>query len=430
MAFEPESAGGPQGGGATDAASADDGLGPATARFHDVRILMYSHDTFGLGHLRRCRAIAHALVENFRGVTVLIISGAPIAGAFDYRARVDFVKIPSVIKLRNGEYTSLGSHIALDDTLMMRRSIIRHTAETFRPDIFIADKEPMGLQGEIEETLTYLKTRGTRLVLGLREVMDAPHLLDAEWRRGDLLAKIEQFYDNIWIYGPENFHDPLAGLGVSAAVRSRMNYVGFLERHAPVVDSDAPRPEGPYLLVTTGGGGDGAELIRDVIAAYRAAPQPLQRALFVLGPYLPAKQRAELAHLGHELPGIEIIEFDNRMEHLIAGASAVVGMGGYNTFCEILSFDKPALIIPRVVPREEQLIRARRGAELGLVQMMMPEEAADAPRLAEMLRRLPSMPRPSDAPEALRLNGLCNICADVGGWLKEQAEAPLSLAKG
>ena len=142
---------------------------------------MYSHDTFGLGHLQRCRTIAHSLVEDFRGLQVLIISGATIAGAFDYRARVDFVKIPSVIKLRNGEYTSLERHIDLHETLRMRQSIIRHTAETFRPDIFIVDKEPLGLRGEIEDTLSYLKTRGTTLVLGLREVMDAPHLLEAEW---------------------------------------------------------------------------------------------------------------------------------------------------------------------------------------------------------------------------------------------------------
>ena len=75
------------------------------SRRHDIkrldhaRVLMYSHDTFGLGHLRRCRAIAHAIVERFKGVSVLIISGSQIAGAYDYRARVDFVKIPSVIKL-------------------------------------------------------------------------------------------------------------------------------------------------------------------------------------------------------------------------------------------------------------------------------------------------------------------------------------------
>jgi predicted glycosyltransferase len=135
-------------------------------RFEDARILMYSHDTFGLGHLRRCRTIAHSLVEDFRGLNVLIISGATIAGAFDYRARVDFVKIPSVIKLRNGEYTSLEKHIDLQDTLKMRQSIIRSTAETFRPDIFIVDKEPLGLRGEVEDTLTYLKARGTTLVLG------------------------------------------------------------------------------------------------------------------------------------------------------------------------------------------------------------------------------------------------------------------------
>ena len=121
-----------------------------------ARILMYSHDTFGLGHLRRCRTIAHSLVENYSGLSVLIISGSAIAGAFDFRARVDFVKIPSVIKLRNGEYTSLDKHIDLSETIRMRESIIRHTAESFRPDIFIVDKEPMGLQGEITDTLAYL----------------------------------------------------------------------------------------------------------------------------------------------------------------------------------------------------------------------------------------------------------------------------------
>ncbi len=105
--------------------------------------------------------IAHALVEDYRGLNILIISGATIAGAFDYRARVDFVKVPSVIKLRNGEYTSLASHIDLQETLKMRESIIRHTAETFQPDIFIVDKEPMGLKGEVEDTLAYLKSRGT-----------------------------------------------------------------------------------------------------------------------------------------------------------------------------------------------------------------------------------------------------------------------------
>src|ERR1044072_1381755 len=136
-----------------------------TQHAKDARILTYSHDTFGLGHLRRCRAIAHSLVEDFRGLHVLIISGATIAGAFDYRARVDFVKIPSVIKRRDGEYQSMERHVDIADTLRMRQSIIRWTAEMFQPDLFIVDKEPMGLRGEVEETLANLKARGTTLIL-------------------------------------------------------------------------------------------------------------------------------------------------------------------------------------------------------------------------------------------------------------------------
>ena len=400
-------------------------------RFEHARILMYSHDTFGLGHLRRCRTIAHSLVEDFRGLNVLIISGAQIAGAFDYRARVDFVKIPSVIKLRNGEYTSLERHIDLQETLEMRRSIIRSTAETFQPDIFIVDKEPMGLRGEVEDTLAYLKTRGTTLVLGLREVLDAPHLLDAEWTRRDTMRKIGLFYDTIWVYGPPDFYDPLTGLDVPPAVRAKMDFVGFLQRSLSH-EAEAPghRPEGDYILVTTGGGGDGAELIHDVIHAYQEDPTLTHKALIMLGPYMPVKKRQRLVAKGATIPYIEIREFDNRMEELIAGAKGVVAMGGYNTYCEILSFDKPALIVPRTVPREEQLIRAQRASELGLIDMLMPEEAADARRFANALKALPSRPPPSKSRPDLRLEGLANISGIVQNWLGEQPPSHLSVVEG
>jgi len=127
----------------------------------DGRILIYSHDTFGLGHLRRCRAIAHALVERYKQLSVLILSGSPIIGSFDFRARVDFVRVPGVIKLRNGEYTPLNLHLDIAETLSMRASIIQHTAEIFDPDLFIVDKEPVGLRGEVLPTLKALKRRGT-----------------------------------------------------------------------------------------------------------------------------------------------------------------------------------------------------------------------------------------------------------------------------
>ena len=387
-----------------------------------ARILMYSHDTFGLGHLRRCRTIAHSLVENYSGLSVLIISGSAIAGAFDFRARVDFVKIPSVIKLRNGEYTSLAKHIDLSETIRMRESIIRHTAEFFKPDMFIVDKEPMGLQGEVIETLAYLKTQKTRLILGLRDVMDSPRLLKAEWKRKDLVHKIDEFYDHIWVYGPQNFYNPLVGLDMPQSIMERVKFVGFLKRQASQNNLSTHKQQGDYILVTTGGGGDGVALIRAVLAAYEQHPDFSHKALIVLGPYMPSKERAEFMLRGESLFAVNVIDFDSRMEELISSSIAVVSMGGYNTFCEILSFDKPALIVPRTTPREEQLIRTQRAAELGMVDMILPSDAENPEKMANAMKALPHRPKPSDRDSDFALDGLTNISLTLGNMFQGRLE--------
>jgi len=350
-----------------------------------ARILMYSHDTFGLGHLRRCRTIAHSLVENYSGLSVLIISGSAIAGAFDFRARVDFVKIPSVIKLRNGEYTSLDKHIDLSETIRMRESIIRHTAESFRPDIFIVDKEPMGLQGEITDTLAYLKSIGTTLVLGLRDVMDSPHLLAAEWKRKALVPKIDKTYDHIWIYGPENFYNPMIGIDITPAMRKRMSFVGFLKRQALHEDLSAHKQEGDFILVTTGGGGDGVALIQDVLGAYEGDSTLQHKAFVVLGPYMPGKERGELLARG----------------------------------------EAPALIVPRTVPREEQLLRTQRASQLGMVDMLLPEDASDPMKMSAALKALPDTPKPSQRATKIELNGLENVSELVSKLYSERLKKKL-----
>ena len=150
---------------------------------------------------------------------MLILSGSPIIGSFDFKSRVDFVRVPGVIKLRNGEYTSLQLHIDIEQTLAMRASIIQHTAEIFDPHLFLVDKEPLGLRGEVRDTLTMLKERGTRLVLGLRDVMDEPATLLDEWRRKNVFPALYELYDEIWVYGLPQIFNPLTELPGHAAAR-------------------------------------------------------------------------------------------------------------------------------------------------------------------------------------------------------------------
>ncbi len=397
------------------------------------RLLMYSHDSFGLGHLRRCRTIAHALVERFEDLSVIILSGSAIIGSFDFWPRVDFVRMPGVIKLRNGEYTPQRLHLDIEKTLEIRSAIIQRTAEVFAPHLFLVDKEPLGLRGEVASTLELLRRRGTRCVLGLRDVMDEPANLIEEWRRKEVFPALESLYDEIWVYGLPEIFDPLAEIPGMSRVREKVHFTGYLRRGLP---RGAPPPnvielpEDPFVLVTTGGGGDGADLVDWVISAYEADPDIPYRALLVLGPFMNLDERRRFQDRAARIPKLRTTTFEARIEHLYERAAAVVAMGGYNTFCEILSFDRPALIVPRTTPRREQALRAERAARLGLLRVLHDDGIRDPRRMAAQLRALATWPRP-DADRIRRfLTGLDTIAGLAAPWLDGRPAEPALLRFG
>jgi predicted glycosyltransferase len=401
---------------------------PRQQRLKEVRILMYSHDTFGLGHLRRCRTIAHALVERFKGIHILIISGSQIAGAFEFKARVDFVKVPSVIKLYNGEYTSIGQHIDIQETLTWRKSIIASTADSFDPDLLIVDKEPLGLRGELLPTLTMLKQRGCRLVVGLRDVMDDSEQLSVEWEARDTLRQMANLYDDVWIYGPAGFWNPMAGVPLPAGFEDKFSYTGFLRRDTPAqgLSSIEELPK-DFILVTAGGGGDGAPMMHAVLAAREIGAVTDRPLVFVLGPFMGKEDREDIRRRAAPMANVHIIDFHNRPELLLDAAAGVVSMGGYNTFCEILSLNKRALLIPRVHPRKEQLIRATRAAELGLLDMLLPDDAADPATMAEHLEALTARATPRAAGADEMLVGLDRIVELVRSYFPQGSRTDVFL---
>lgn len=389
-------------------------------RLDQTRILIYSHDSFGLGHLRRCRSIAHSLVGYYKGLSVLILSGSPIIGSFGFKARVDFVRIPGVIKLRDGEYTSLGLHIDLEQTLAMRESIIYNTARSFEPDMFIVDKEPTGLQGEVTSTLEMLKNRDTINVLGLRDIMDEPAQLKAEWERKQVAPVLENLYNDIWAYGLRDIGSPVEGLGLSPTIERKIAYTGYLGREMPnernwVAPIDV---DDPFILVTAGGGGDGVEMVDWVIRAYESDPDQPCRSVIVTGPFMPTADQQDFHERCERLPSVEILAFESSIELLMEKAIGVVAMGGYNTFCEIMTMDKPALIVPRSVPRQEQLIRAERAVKLGLSKMLDPAGERPARAMAEALRALPQQAKPSAANVKGLLSGHDSIAEMVRAYLE------------
>lgn len=389
---------------------------PRSARLGGARgprVLIYSHDTFGLGHLRRSRAIANAIVGDRPDTSVVIISGSPVIGNFEFGSGVDYIRIPGVTKLPDGDYRSLNLNVSIDEAVGLRQALILQTAKAFQPDVFIVDKEPTGFRGEVVPALDYLQASGCRLVLGIRDVMDEPALLVPEWERKGAKEALIRYYDEIWVYGLKDFYQPLKAFDLPASVKKRITYTGYLRREVPSTPSLTKYPKitkQPFILVTTGGGGDGDDLIDWVISAYEADPALEQPALIVFGPFIDRDQRRAFVERIAQQPKLDAIAFDTKIERLMKKADAIVAMGGYNTFCEALSFDKRTLIVPRTRPRLEQYIRAVEAERLGLVRMLSDYKKPRTPeRMAAALRGLCSQPRPSEVTIPGLLDGLDRV---------------------
>jgi len=91
-------------------------------------------------------------------------------------------------------------------------------------------------------------------------------------------------------------------------------------------------------------------------------------SLVVTGPFMPEAARRRLAE--GACAGTKVMSFVPGLEHLIAAADVVIGRAGYNTVCEAFGAGTPAVLVPRVLHRDEQSIRARRFAELGLAEVV------------------------------------------------------------
>ena len=394
-------------------------------QYSSNRVLIYSHDTFGLGHLRRCSAIAQELISKQKDLSVLIISGSLIFKQFTFDQKIEIVSIPSIKKLTSGKYRSHKTASSLTETIKRRSEIIQRTACRFMPTLFIVDKEPLGLKGEIRGTLEKLKSLGVPCVLGLRDILDDPKKLSIEWKQKNAVIALERLYSEIWVYGVPQVYKPLSKLRLPKSIKEKLIYTGYLRRNTPPKMERMSRLENikksignKFILATPGGGGDGAKFVDAILGAYEKDNSIPYPALIVLGPLMPRKQQKTFMCRAKRISGVTTLSFDPHIEIMMKAAVAVVAMGGYNTFCEILSFNKPALLLPRSAPRQEQLIRAKAAQKLGLVSMVDIQENYDTNSMILALKRLPQQPLPNTRLIPGLLDGLTNLNSHAEKLLK------------
>lgn len=358
----------------------DSGIDPSTLTgdpaSRPLRVVLYSHDTMGLGHIRRNLTIAHALRNRFERLQVLLVSGAKEAGSFALPVGADCLVMPSLYKETDGCYRARRLPLELESLVHMRSQVLQSAVASFNPHVMIVDAVPRGACGELDSTLAYLRRQGdTRCVLGLRDILDDPEKIRLEWQERDCISFIEENFDQVWIYGDRRVYDHAVEYDYPETLANKLRYTGYLDRNlsvaSPAVHQRPEVPDSGYALCMVGGGQDGEQLA----CAFADAPLPDGiSGVLIAGPHMAPRVRKRL-HQGAAARGDLVVhDFVEEPIHLVSNAACIVSMGGYNSLSESLSHRKPTLVVPRVQPRREQLIRARRLRRLELVDMVHPTE--------------------------------------------------------
>ena len=332
-----------------------------------MRFLLYSHDSYGLGHLRRSVTVAGRLLEQCPGASVLIATGSPVATSFRLPRGIDILKLPSVTKDSSGGYVSREWAMGLSDLLSFRARLLSSAVEGFRPHVLLVDHKPIGLQGELKPALATARVLGTRCILGLRDIVDHPEAMESEWGAADVRAAIENDYDQIMVYGDRAIFDASVEYPQLTAVKDRLLFTGYVVR--PQVRPPV-RPLAllkPHVVVTVGGGEDGAARVKTYLDVMELG-DPNWTTTIILGPLFGAELGKEAKRRAASVRGVTIHRSHDDLPSLFRDASAVVSMAGYNSCTEILQARVPSVLLPRFTPRREQQLRARRLSDHGLAR--------------------------------------------------------------
>lgn len=397
------------------------------------RMMMYSQDGFGLGHMRRTTSIANQIVRERPDAAILTMADSRLGQFFETSANHDYLKLPSIFKAGPGDWRAVSLPMPFEAVSGMRRELIRSAVMSYQPHVLLVDHMPHGAMGELLPTLDALRASGapTRIVLGLRDILDAPEVVRRRWDVEGAYEAIERYYDSVLVYGKREVFDLAEQYGFSASVRERIRYTGYV--CTPQTARYTARARAKYIpsgdtqtkliVAMAGGGADAYPMMRAMLDALPAisAQQKVYLAI-VAGPFMPAEQRRDLEARSRGLPARVSISVNDPISYIEA-ADLTVAMAGYNTTMEILRSGKRAVLIPRRGPSAEQRMRARLFAERGWVEMIDPDELESANVAAQVCAALDRGPRMSaeTRPDVDGINGSARMILEMMQSAAEEA---------
>lgn len=373
-----------------------------------LRIMLYSHNTRGLGHAARSIALAWGIYRRLPDASILYCGGSLHDFSEALPPNADYVKLPSFDARQHEnsvEIVPARLRISRSDQSSIRRAILEATTKAFQPDALIADFYPVGKQQELVDALDWMKTRSqTRIYLGFRDVIDEPI------RGSQFLARqlefIRTYVDRVFIYGDPSFFDFISQYHLPDDVAARCIYTGFVvNTRMSWCEVDSTSNElgaigNQRLIVASAGGGkDGLGLLASVINTQKLlAWQENLRWLVIAGPLMPENNWEHLREAVQNT-SITLIRYQPNLVEAIRSADLFIGACGYNTCAEVIATGTQAILVPLSRTDEsEQILRAELLCLHGVCQTIIPLRDDVESRLSILLEswiQNPKLSRPS-----------------------------------
>ncbi|MEX6506201.1 glycosyltransferase family protein [Jiella sp. M17.18] len=337
-----------------------------------MRVLFHVQHLLGVGHLRRGELITNALAD--RGIEVVVALGGHPVPEIPF-ARAEVVQLPEV-SIRGADFKTLydaGGEPVTETWKAMRRDALLDLYRRTRPDLVLLEMYPFGrwrFGFELEPLLALAaedKPR-VRCATSVRDILvETKHperaMKGIEIGRRYLDAILVHSDPALFTFGETYPH--------ADALADRIAYTGYVTE--PAERSDAPRTGD--VIVSAGGGAAAGPLLDVAMAARPLSPLKDQTWRFFTGPRFPDAEFEALAARAGD--GIVVERFARDFQARLDGCALSISQAGYNTVMNLLRAEAPAVVVPYDAGEEtEQLFRARRLQELGLLTVLRSAELA------------------------------------------------------
>lgn len=350
------------------------------------RVFFYVQHLLGIGHATRAAILTRAMRR--AGLDVVYADGGFDALDEDLLG-AEVVRLPPV-KARDATFGALigADGREIDDAWRARRrAALLEAFEASDADVVLIETFPFGRWPFRFELLPLLDAaRGrARILCSLRDIL-VPKREPA--RLAAIIELLDRYFDAVLVHGDPDFVALDRTFSRTRDIAGQLRYTGYVAPEAPGRNT-APPPRGE-VIVSAGGGGTGGALMRTALAArplgtLRDAPWRL-----LVGPNLPAGDRAAL----QPGDGIAIEPARPDFPALLAGGAVSISQAGYNTVLDLLQARCRSVLVPfSAHGQSEQALRAALLARRGWAQVLA-EDALTPAGLAAAADRAAVMARP------------------------------------